>query len=119
MKKILFLFIMAFTIQICAQQWTFVEDFAFGKLPHGVVVTPDEKIWIGFYASSDTIYTANDTLPYCPIWIYNPDGSLDRKIQFLTYNTITDTLFDPCRGLSLDNNGNVLFTHWNGSNLSH
>ncbi len=96
-----------------AQVWTFQGNFAEHRGPHGVVVTPDGKIWVGYYYYSDTLITAtNDTIPVKPLWVYNADGTLDKKITFLTVDGVTDTIRDSCRGLSLDNNGNVMFTNW-------
>lgn len=118
MKKVIFLFIyfFIFSTLLFAQRWSYVEDFLttedkFSARPHGVVVTPDDKIWVGFYGFSDRLDNAEgDSIS--PLWIYNPDGSLFKKLEFLTYNGITDTIFNFCRGLSLDKDGNVLFTEW-------
>ncbi|MBO8152951.1 MAG: T9SS type A sorting domain-containing protein [Candidatus Marinimicrobia bacterium] len=114
MKKLLFVAVLTllFTTFAMSQVWTYDSDFFHGGMPHGVVRTPDGKIWIGCFGYTDTFFVGNDTLPYKPLWVYNPDGTLDRKIQFLTYEGVTDTIWNSCRGLSLDNDGNVLFTNW-------
>ncbi|NOY78186.1 MAG: T9SS type A sorting domain-containing protein [Calditrichaeota bacterium] len=115
MKKFLLalLAVVLFSSVAMAQVWTFQSNFAEHRGPHGVVVTPDGKIWVGYYYYSDTLYTANgDTIPVKPLWVYNSDGTLDKKITFLTYQGVTDTITNSCRGLSLDNNGNVMFTNW-------
>jgi hypothetical protein len=116
MKKLYYLIIaiILFTRVGFNQQWQYVEDFVVNDFrPHGIVVTPDNKIWIGYYSYSDSIHVGGGVyVPTKPLWIYNPDGSLHHKIQFLTYNGVTDTLFNSCRGLSLDNNGNVLYSNW-------
>jgi len=79
-------------------------------MPHGVVVTPDGNIWVGFYQYSDTLATGGEQI--CPIWIYNPDGSLHKKVQYLTWQGTTEAIKGDCRGLSLDQNGNVLFSEF-------
>ena len=120
MKKcILILCLLIFSGLGHGQDWSFEEDFVInheGSMPHGVVVTPDQKIWVGYYGSTDTIFGEQDTIlypiPIRPIWVFNPDGSLDRKIKFLTFEGVEDTIVNTCRGLSLDNNGNVLFSNW-------
>lgn len=94
-----------------AQEWSFEEDFAYGSGPHGVVVTRDGKIWVGYFGITDEYEYPDGTIVPCrPIWIYNPDGSVYHKIYFLSYDGSTELLRASCRGLSLDNKGNVLFS---------
>ena len=114
MKKLLLVLMVAALLSgpAMSRVWTYDSDFAQGPNPHGVVVAPDGKIWIGYYAYSDTIETPTGPQPYRPLWVYNPDGTLDRKVQFLTWEGVTDTIWNSCRGLSLDNDGNILFTNW-------
>jgi sugar lactone lactonase YvrE len=108
-------------LELTNGRFQFFEDFVvrpygFGlfnfSAPHGVVVTPDGKIWVGYYGITDSLVLPDTVLHTKPLWIYNPDGTLHHKIQFLTYNGNTDTLINSCRGLSLDINGNVLYTNW-------
>lgn len=92
--------------------WSYEEDFVSGEdkfmaMPHGIVVTPDEKIWVGFYTYSEKSPSGEEIYP---LWIYNPDGSLHKKLESLIYQGNTATIRGNCRGLSLDNNGNVLFS---------
>lgn len=106
MKNCLMLIILlsAFATVAPAQEWSYVEDFAYLDYPHGVVVTPNGKIWVGIYGGS--------WMPSFPIYIFNADGSLHHTIETLTYDGNTETLSDRCRGLSLDRDGNVLYTAW-------
>ncbi len=117
-KNMILILLFILFLNAYAQEWTYQEDFLvniepYTNGPHGVVVTPDDKIWIGWHGYTDFIIKNNgDTVKTCPILIYEPDGTLVKKIQFLTYNNVTDTLVNWCRGMSLDNNGNVLYTAW-------
>ena len=107
--SVLFFFLFS---DLHAQQWSYQDDFAYGEYPHGVVVTPDDKIWVGFYSWTDTMSIPGGIpKPYNPIKIYDSDGILHQEIQLLEYGGQTDTVFS-CRGISLDNNGNVLFTNY-------
>ena len=113
MKKVLFtIFALLLVTSFAFGQWEYVKDWQMGKQPHGVVRDADGKIWVGYYAYTDTIYTtAGDTLPTAPIWVYNGvDDTNPAKVQFLEVDGVIDTLASYCRGLSLDNNGNVMFS---------
>lgn len=113
MKKILFIIIILnFSISIASSQWLFQKDFIQKTYPHGIVIDPDGKIWIGFYSYTDTIKNNKGAdVPVAPIWVYDNVNDTDPTlVTFLTINGITDTLNLLCRGLSLDNNGNVLFS---------
>ena len=101
---ILTVFLIAFATIAPAQEWSYVEDFTYLDYPHGVVVTPNGKIWVGIYGGS--------WMPTFPIYIFNADGSLHHTIETLTYDGNTENLADRCRGLSLDRDGNVLYTGW-------
>lgn len=111
MKFFIFLLII-FSFSCFAQVWTYDSDFVETTSPHGIVVTPDGKIWIGTYGATDSILVNGVWQPVNSIRIYNPDGTLHHLIQMLTYNGVTDTLWNTCRGMSLDNNGNVLYSYW-------
>jgi len=115
MKKTLgIIFILIISSELLfSQNWTFVKDFTYGLNPHGVVVTLDGKIWVGYYGQTDEYITpGGDVLELRPIRIFNADGTLFKKIHILTYSSIEYPIFSGCRGLSLDNNGNVLFIAW-------
>ncbi len=110
--KTFLIFLSIFSYACIAQVWTYDSDFVETTSLHGIVVTPDGKIWIGTYGDTDSILVNGVWEPVNSIRIYNPDGTLHHLIQMLTYNGITDTLWNTCRGMSLDNNGNVLYSYW-------
>ena len=86
MKPISFILILLIIVvnQSFSNNWRYIEDFAFGDKPQGVVVTPDDRIWLGFDGVTDSINVGGGIfLPTRPLWIYNADGSLHQKIQFL------------------------------------
>ena len=98
---------------VFSQTWQYDSIFSAQKNPHAVLVAPDGKIWVGNYSRKDTLITGTDTLITNPIRIFNEDGTLFAKIRTITVDGVTDTIVNSCRGMSLDNNGNVLFTNWN------
>jgi len=116
MKKVLLLVMSIVLLSSLAfgQVWVYDSDFAVEKNPHGVVVAPDGKVWVGNYSKTDTLVNApGDTLFSNPIRVFNPDGSSAQLIRTVTVDGVLDTIINSCRGMSLDNNGNVLFTNWN------
>ncbi|MFQ6604131.1 MAG: SMP-30/gluconolactonase/LRE family protein [Fidelibacterota bacterium] len=96
--------------------WTYDSDFVVGKQPHAAVVDANGRIWVGYYAYSDTLGLPNDTIPIKPIYVYEPDGT---QASFSPIRTISwsdgrvDTMWNGCRGISLDHNGNVLYSAYN------
>jgi sugar lactone lactonase YvrE len=96
-----------------AQVWTYDSDFpAPANAPHAVVVDGAGKIWVGNYGYTDTFFVGTDTLPYKPLWVFNPDGTLHMKVETVTFDGVTDTIWNSCRGLAVDHDGNILFTNW-------
>ena len=76
MKKFFLLFILVFLIANLgfSQIWTYQEDVVdMGYPPHGVVVTPDGRIWVTFYAQTDTLPDGVSTAS--GVYVFNPDGS--------------------------------------------
>ena len=78
---------------------------------HGIVVTPDGKIWTASYYRSPWPAGGIDT---APIIIFNPNGSIDDTIFTVTTGLVTDTLgkggsTSGCRGLAIDPSGNVYY----------
>ncbi|RMF08846.1 MAG: T9SS C-terminal target domain-containing protein [Candidatus Neomarinimicrobiota bacterium] len=85
-------------------------------MPHGAVIAPDGRIWVGYYAYTDTLGMPNDTIPIKPIYVYNPDGTQAdfSPIQVLSWaDGRQDTMWNGCRGVALDNNGNILYSAYN------
>lgn len=104
------LFISGFAI---AQVWTYNSDFIGKVQPHGVVVDPNGKIWIGYYGYTDSIVnTMGKKVAIKPIWVFNSDGSQASfsPIKIVTVAAAIDTMWNGCRGMSLDNNGNILYS---------
>lgn len=95
-----------------AQTWTYDSDIWNGPQPHGVAVDNNGLIWIGSYAYTDTLGLPADTIPVKPIYVFNPDGSpaAFSPIYFLDYGGVLDTIDDGCRGLTLDHNGDIIWT---------
>ncbi len=103
-------------------QWVFEKVFVDYNLPqsnsygiHGVVVDPDDNIWVGLHGIyTDTLFVGGDTIPLSPLYVYDKDGNQlpFSPIKFITVNGDEDTLSSKlrCKGLHLDNNGNILFS---------
>ncbi len=112
MKKVLLTLVaLAALASLAAAQWVFDGDFAFKSQPHGIVITPDDKVWIGCYAYTDTLTLPSGTKkPIKPIWIFDKQGNVLDKVIFVTTAGNPDTLFNGCRGMALDHDGNVLYS---------
>lgn len=94
--------------------WVYQSNLTTGPHPHGVVVDPAGKIWVGYYGYRDSLITKSGVQRHLrPIYIYNPDGSQASfsPLRFLTFpDGRVDTLFNGCRGITLDQDGNVLYS---------
>ncbi len=123
MKKFILLtgfILLVFSGVLSAQpfQWSYVEDFVTAPNPHGVVIDPAGKIWVGSFGASDSLISAEgDTIPVSAIFVYNPDGTQVSfsPISVLTVGLTADTLQRTpprrrCRGISLDVDGNILYS---------
>jgi len=113
MKKVLFTILALVLFSSFAfGQWEYVKDFVAKTQPHGIVVDKAGKIWIGFYSATDSLRSPGGVkINTYPIWVYdNTTDTEPTKVLFMTINGVTDTIKTGCRGLALDNNGNVLFT---------
>jgi len=113
-KLLTVLAIMAVTVSINMAQWAqsadvFSPDTTYIGGSHGIAVTPDGKIWQSSFFSESWVTPDNDTLSMTPIYVFNPDGTLDTKVYTVTDGTVTDTLDGSCRGLDTDNDGNILY----------
>jgi sugar lactone lactonase YvrE len=113
MKQLVLVFALVFLFASLSfsQVWTYDSDFLEGPSPHGLVIDADGKIWVGWYAYSDTLGMPEDTIEIAPLWVYNSDGSpaAFSPIRTVTVDAETDTMDSYCRGLSIDNDGNILF----------
>jgi len=115
MKKmsLSFLALLLMASMVFSQTWQYDSIFSEQHNPHAVLVAPDGKVWVGNYSRKDTLVSGTDSLITNPIRIFNEDGTLFNKIRMITVDGVTDTIVNSCRGMSLDNNGNVLFSNWN------
>ena len=87
---------------------------------HGCEMAPDGNIWIVGYGSvlataDDTLINGTDTTLVRPIWVLDGDGNhvSYSPIRFVTHADSTDTLDNSARGLSLDQNGNLVYSYYN------
>ncbi|KAA3609882.1 MAG: T9SS C-terminal target domain-containing protein [Calditrichaeota bacterium] len=110
-KLILALAVSLFAATVAqAQVWQFDKIFSEENTPHGVVQTPDGKIWVANFSRQDTLVNApGDTLFSNPVRIYNEDGTFDAFIRTVTVSAVTDTIVQ-FRGISLDYSGNVFLS---------
>ncbi|MDZ7384607.1 MAG: T9SS type A sorting domain-containing protein [candidate division KSB1 bacterium] len=107
MKKVLFtLLAMTALVSLAAAQWVFDADFVPVSQPHGIVITPDNKVWIAPYGRTDTMRNVAASVPL----IYDLDGNLVQKLRFVNIGGTPDTLWNRARGIALDKDGNVLYT---------
>lgn len=93
------------------------------NMPHGVVVDPDGKIWVGFYGSysNEFLKTNGDTITLRGLHCFMPDGTPASfsPIEFLEFDDGSkDTIYaesmynGSCRGLSAMTTGEILMTAW-------
>ncbi|MFH2048328.1 MAG: T9SS type A sorting domain-containing protein [bacterium] len=101
------------------------------KEPHGIVVDPNGRIWVAMHGGygpnkqgevefiGTSRYEENDTCHYKPLFCFNPDGTPApfSPITILEFpGGFNDTLYAESyangsgKGLSLDMDGNVLYT---------
>jgi len=90
--------------------------------PHGVVVDPEGKIWVGFvYGNLEQFETTDGVIRLRGLHCFMPDGTPASfsPINFLDYpdggkDTISAESYNSgsCRGLSMMADGSILFTGW-------
>lgn len=89
--------------------------------PYGLVIDPEGKRWLGFYAgySRELELSGGNIIRLCGLRCFLPDGreAAFSPIEFLDFpNGSKDTLYigsdynGAARGLSLDADGNILYT---------
>ena len=86
----------------------------------GIAVDGAGKIWYTPYYSSETVMvdtgsgTADDEQNCRGIYVFNPDGTEASfsPIKILTYDGVTDTLWNSNRGLRTDADGNIVAGSW-------
>jgi len=93
-------------------QWGYLgpwPDDTYKGGTHGIAVSPDGKVWQSSYYSENWVTPDNDTLSTSPIYIFNSDGTLDEILYTVTDGSMLDTLDGSCRGLGVDENGNIIY----------
>jgi sugar lactone lactonase YvrE len=81
---------------------------------HGIAVDPDGKVWVSsYYQDIPWIPQEGDTINTAGILVFNPDGTEASFSPIVTVTTgggsIVDTLHGACRGMSTDENGNIVY----------
>lgn len=119
MKKIIFVLFILYYISPSkvSAQWQYVgpwPDTTYKGGSHGIAVTPNGNVWQSSYYKQSWITPNNDTVGSSPIYVFDQNGVLLNTIYTVTDGSIVDTLgvggsTSGCRGLSVDNEGNILF----------
>ncbi len=116
MKRMLIIALVAIAGTFLHSEWVYDSDFALGKQAHSAVVDGNGRVWVGYYAYSDTLGLPTDTIPIKPIYVYEADGT---QASFSPIRSISwadgrvDTMWNGCRGVSLDKDGNILYSAYN------
>jgi len=90
--------------------WPSADSTNFGGT-HGVVVDIDGKVWVSSYFKDVEFIDGTDTTLASAIKVFNADGSevSFSPIYIVDVNGTPDTINGNCRGLNLDENGNIVF----------
>lgn len=103
---------LALTSTLSMAQWAnlgaWPDDTYIGGT-HGIAVSPDGKVWTSSYYGEAWVTPSEDTLTASPIYVFNADGTLDDVIYTVTDGSVTDSLTGACRGLGVDENGNIIY----------
>ena len=106
---------------MASESFQYLEDFLLIGYPHGVLVAPDERIWIVPYAQTDSVEVDIDGDGIPDIWepcraiyCFNEDGSQAAfsPIKIINYQGRLDTLWGSNRGISIANDGSILVSRW-------
>ncbi len=123
MKKFvsfLFLFALALSTTSFSQGWSFKSYFPDtlhqgGSGGQALAVSPDGKVWFGYYGTSDSVLTGSGKYSGVrQIFVYNANGTPASfsPIKIIT-GAYTDTLYNSTRGAVADKNGNILWSSYN------
>jgi len=92
-------------------QWNNLGPWPDANYPggtHGIAVSPDGKVWTASYYQSP--WAGGGGILTCPILVFNADGSfVDTIFTVTSPGPVVDTLDGRNRGLSVDNDGNILY----------
>ena len=104
---------LALTSTLSMAQWAnlgaWPDDTYTGYGTHGIAVSPDGKVWTAAYYKEAWVTPSGDTLTAAPIYVFNADGTLDDVLYTVTDGTVTDSLTGACRGMGVDENGNIIY----------
>ena len=104
---------LALTSTLSMAQWAdlgaWPDDTYTGVGSHGIAVSPDGKVWQAAYYNEDWVTPSGDTLKTTPIYVFNADGTLDDVLYTVTDGSVTDSLTGRCRGMGVDENGNIIY----------
>jgi hypothetical protein len=96
-------------------QWTnegAFPDTSFKGGTHGIAVDPDGKVWVSsYYKDVNWVGSANDTIATAGILVFNADGTQApfSPISVVTTGSTIDTLKGNCRGMDIDELGNIIY----------
>jgi hypothetical protein len=98
-----------------AKKWTFDKNFpdatTLNRPNHGLAVDGAGKVWIQSYyiIPGDSVFDVarGANRGTRAIYVYNPDGTLAKKIQIMEGTGINDTLYNPGLGLRTGPTGDV------------
>jgi hypothetical protein len=109
-----FLIMLALFTSASLAQWTFEgawPDTSRKGGTHGIAVSPDGKVFQASFFSTQWISPNGDTILTYPLLVFNADGSFVDSLHMVTSPTGVDTFKSGCRGLGVDQNGNILYVH--------
>ena len=103
-------------------QWTDMgafPDTSYNGGTHGIAVDPDGKVWVASYY--DDVPFGPDSIATSSILVFNADGTPASFSPISTVATgggfVVDTLNGHCRGLGVDENGNILYVQSTSSKM--
>ncbi|MDA3861860.1 MAG: T9SS type A sorting domain-containing protein [Melioribacteraceae bacterium] len=119
MKKVLtFLALATLFLSTNNGQWTNegIWPDSTNYATHGIAVDPDGKVWFANHYLHDSWTTPdNDIISTAAIYVWNSDGTPADFSPIHTVNTgngfVQDTLNSYCRGLGIDELGNILYVN--------
>jgi hypothetical protein len=110
--------VLLYSSTLLAQQWTYS-----GTIPSApdtinnnsgvqfVVVDANDRVWVNAFSSTGDSLFVPDSNKYKlvrPVYVYNPDGTLWKKIVSSTVGGVLYPFYGSGYGLEKDHNGNIL-----------
>ena len=122
-KLIIILATLAMFTSVANAQWTNMGAFPDSSIvggTHGLAVDPDGKVWVASYYK-DVLFGA-DSIATSSILVFNADGTQAAFSPISTVETgggfVVDTLNGNCRGMGVDQDGNILYVQTGVSKIS-